>query len=200
MGTSVSKWLSGVALGVAISNPSVATVQAAPSHTLGVCQVATADGNQNDVELSPTSDANDYLADYYPTKNDYSFKKYMTDGGSLDGAAIKILAEPKHGKLVASDNINDIFRFTYLANGGFSGEDTFVLRVAKYGLQIQIHYTIEVPASIESPNGLCQLPREWKISRVNVENADGVQLASATFTPDHLFQGDSSSQDIAAAS
>ncbi len=110
---------------------------------------------------------------------------------------------PKHGKLIwdpsTGTNISatEAGWYYYVSNKGYSGEDTFVMQVEKYGLKIEIHYTIEVPASDENPSGLCQLGEDWKISRIDVVNADGVQLASTAFTPANSFQPTSLTSGVA---
>jgi hypothetical protein len=195
MWTSGSKILPSIALGAAVSATSVATAQATPIHAMGRCLVAetiTVGTDAPGVEIGPTVDADSYVTDYQ-SEITSPLKKYSTDKYSFDGAATKILTAPKHGKVILDPNTGPNISaaeegwYYYVSNKGFAGEDTFAIQVNKYGLKINIQYTIEVPADNESPKGLCPWD-QMKISRIEIEDTNGTTLASTIFIPDVPFQ------------
>jgi hypothetical protein len=186
------KWLSGMTLGVAVSATSVATAQAATDYAMGECQVATAGENESGVQVLPTVDADSYIM-RYQNQSSSPLKKYASSKYSFREAAIKVLIAPKHGEFILDSTSNPAIStakegwYVYVADKGFTGEDTFVVQVEKYGLSIQIHYTIEVPMPDEATYGLCD-PEHWKISQIDVEDINGTALASTTFTSETPFQ------------
>jgi hypothetical protein len=189
-----TKWLYNMALGAAVSVASVATAQATTAYAVGECQVADVGTNGSGAQIRPTVDADSYIRSYQ-NNGDSPLKKYATDPYSFDEASTKVLIEPKHGTLewdYAHPGISAVKEgwYYYLATKGFSGGDTFVIQVEKYGLKINVHYEIVVPYSDESPEGLCN-PEQWKISQIDVEDANGVQLTSTTFTSANPFQSTS---------
>ena len=198
MATSTSTWLSSMALGVALSATSAATAQAT-NHALGVCQVTTEGANWSGAQISPIYAADAYMTKYISKSNPY-FKKFIADGYSFREAATKILAEPKHGELNFDSTNNSSISpakegwYVYVAKKGYSGEDNFIIQVSKYGLKINIHYTVVVvDYTSDNGDGYCE-PELWKISQVDVAGADGTALASTTFSPENAFQPDSPSQ------
>jgi hypothetical protein len=192
--TSGSKLLSGIALGAAMSAASVATAQTTPVYAIGRCEVArsiTVGTDAPGVTIAPTIAADSYMLDYQSDINS-PLKKYATDEYSFYQAVTKIMIAPKHGQVILDPNTGPNISaakdgwYYYVSDKRFSGEDTFAMQVEKYGLKIKVYYTIEVPASDESPNGLCSWDQA-KMSQIQFENADGTALASTTFTPNAPF-------------
>ena len=194
-----SKWISGIALGAAVSAASLTPAQAATNYAIGICEIAdsvTVGTDTPGAQISPTYDANSYIVTY---QSNTHLSKYVSDKYSFYDAATKVLVAPKHGKLIWDPNTGLNISaaksgwYYYVSNKGYSGEDTFVMQVEKYGLKINIHYTIEIPSPDDqpydrkwNPDGFCE-PSEWKISQIDIEDTDGTALASTTFTPDAPF-------------
>jgi VCBS repeat-containing protein len=187
-----SKWISGIALGAAVSAASMTTAQAVTSYVIGRCEIAdsiTVGTDTPGAMIRPTYDANSYIVN---NQRNSPLKKYVSDKYSFYEAATKVLVAPKHGELIWDPNTGPNISaakdgwYYYVSNKGFSGDDAFVIQVEKYGLKINVHYKIAVPEFNEDMYGRCD-PAEWKISQIDVEGADGTDLASTTFTPDAPF-------------
>lgn len=168
------RWLPGPILIAVISATSPANAQAAQNYAAGVCRVADFKVIGTDTpgtSVRPTYDADTYMFEYQG-KSDSPLKKYATDKYPLDEAKTKMLVSPRHGKLIwdpgTPSNISAARKsfYYYVSNKGYSGEDGFVMRVEKYGLEIDIHYTIKIPEADESPRGLC-IDEFWMIARVD---------------------------------
>jgi hypothetical protein len=201
MSMSGSNWLKGILLGAALSTTSVATARTTPYYALGVCVIAnsmTVGTDAPGTEIDPISAANSYIVKYQNQSNS-PLRWYVADQSTFYNATINTMAAPKHGTLILNPNAginisaSEEGWYYYVSNKGSSGEDTFVVQVEKYGLKINIHYTIEIPSLDErpydekwNPDGFCE-QETWKISQIDVIGADGTTLISTTVTPDNSF-------------
>jgi hypothetical protein len=190
MAISESKWLASMALGVALSATSVATVHAASDYALGRCDIAdtiTVGTDAPGTQIDPISDANSYIVKYQ-NQSDSPLRKHIKDESTFYHGTITTLIAPKHGKLIWDPNTGPNISaaeegwYYYVSSKGYSGEDTFVMQVEKLGLKIKIYYTIEVWTEglydqKMNPDGFCD-PDQWKISKIEVEDAAGTTLAS----------------------
>lgn len=201
MAASTSKWLTAMALSAALSTTCAAIAHITSNYVLARCEVAyglTVGTDAPGTQIDPIYDAGSYINRYQSEPNS-PLSKAFTDQSKL---TVKNLVAPKHGKLIWNPNTGPNISaqkeswYYYVSNKGYSGEDTFVMQVEAHGLKIEIHYTIEVPASDENPNGLCPLD-EWKISQIDVKDATGNTLASTTFTPEAPFLPASPSTNLA---
>jgi hypothetical protein len=199
MATSGSKWLTGMALGAALSATSLATASRTSNYAIGRCDVAdtiTVGTDAPGTQIRPIYDADSYIVKYQNQRNS-PLRKHVTDDSTFYHGTIKTLIAPKHGKLIWDPNTGPNISaaeegwYYYVSGKGYSGEDTFVMQVEKDGLKIEIHYTIEVWTdgvydSRMNPEGFCD-PEDWKISQIKIEDGAGTTLASTIFTPEAPF-------------
>jgi len=183
-----SKWISGTALGVAVSVANMTMAQATANYAMGECKVTTPTGNTSRAQIDPTSDAGTYMMEYVGKSNP-SFKKYVAEGYTFRGALTRVLIKPKHGELVLDNTNNPNISTTkegwyvYVTGKGFSGEDTFIIQVKKYGLKINIQYKLVVPGDGDNGDGYCK-PEHWKISQTDVVGSDDTDFVLTTLTPE----------------
>ncbi|ULU23433.1 hypothetical protein [Dyella terrae] len=166
------KWttdLASCALVLATSVPNAHAGQ----YAAGVCKVADFRVIGTDTpgtSVRPTYDAGAYMSEYQG-RSDSPLKEFATDKYPLNEAKTRVLVPPKNGELILDpgtpSNLSAAREgyYYYVTNKGYSGEDAFVMQVEKYGIKIEIHYTIEIPDVGESPKGLCTMDH-WMISRV----------------------------------
>jgi predicted chitinase len=93
-------------------------------------------------------------------------------------AQVRVIQQPKHGKLVAPDGLiwinskvsRDIGSGSYIPNAGFTGKDSFVMQVEGNGRKVKVHYFIAVTSqSGYIPGEHCKLLGSYKISQTDVD-------------------------------
>ena len=145
---------------------------AAPVNKLGVCHAI----NGLD-DIFPTSDAARYFANI---KHQNFVFDYYPDGSVRKDISIRILEQPKHGKLVQNEpEAEDIgkYSYKYIPDENYSGYDKFVMEASAGGNIVQIYYMMSVslpgePTYTLDDNGnkvddLSRCPRPyWKISAI----------------------------------
>jgi len=112
---------------------------AASVHKLGVCEVI-----KGEAFVSPTGHAETYV--YHFMNKEMSFE-YDPDGSMRADASVRVIKQPKHGKLVQEyPNATDYtkYHYKYIPDIDYGDSDRFVMEAKAGGITVQIYYTIWV--------------------------------------------------------
>ena len=150
------------------------------ANKLGVCRSIS--GNAS---IFPTSNA----ASYFTRLNHQNFVfDFNADGSLRMDIAIRIIGQPKHGKLLRvspdAENLSR-YEFKYIPDENYEGFDDFAIETSAGGKTVKIYYTMSVvlpgePTTVT--DWTCPKGTFWKIS-ANLDANGNTTINSVEYLP-----------------